>query len=46
MSIQVPDQFKKEEFHRLLNEVLIGKDFEQYKALFRENYKKPKGADA
>ncbi len=45
MSIQVPDQFKKEEFHRLLNEVLIGKDFEQYKALFRENYKKPKGAE-
>ncbi len=45
MSINIPDTFTKEEFNKLTNNVLVGDDFEQYKALFRENYKKQKGTD-
>lgn len=44
MSVNIPDKFSKEEFNKLINQTLTGNDFEQYKALFKENYKKPKGA--
>lgn len=42
MSISVPNEFSKEEFNKLLNKTLSGNDYEQYKPLFRENYKKQK----
>jgi len=43
MSTNIPTNFTKEEFQRLTNKKLSGKDFEQYKRLFTENYKKQKG---
>jgi len=40
MSINIPSEFSKADFNKLLNSVLIGDDFAQYKPIFRENYKK------
>ena len=42
MSINIPNEFPKEDFNTLLNKTLSGKDYEQYKPLFKENYKKNK----
>jgi hypothetical protein len=44
MSINIPDKFTKEEFNKLTNKKLNNDDFQQYKKLFTDNYKKPKGA--
>lgn len=45
MNTHVPSEFTKVEFNKLINSILIGNDFEQYKSLFRENYKKQKGTN-
>lgn len=45
MSVHIPENFTKEEFKRLIDKTLEGDDFSQYRALFKENYKKQKGTD-
>ena len=45
MSVNVPTTFTKEEFNRLINKKLGDDDFKQYKKLFTDNYKKPKGSE-
>ncbi len=45
MSINVPANFSKEEFKKLTNKKLGNADFQQYKRLFTDNYKCPKGED-
>ena len=45
MSISVPNEFSKKDFNKLLNNVLTGNDFEQYKTLFKESYKKQQGTN-
>lgn len=42
MSINVPPKFAKEEFSKLINKKLNNDDFQQYRKLFTDNYKKPK----
>jgi len=44
MSINVPPKFTKEEFIKLTNKKLNNDDFQQYKKMFTDNYKKPKGS--
>lgn len=44
MSINVPDKFSKEEFSKLTNKKLNNDDFQQYKKIILENYKKPRGS--
>lgn len=44
MSINVPDKFSKEEFSKLTNKKLNTDDFQQYKKIISENYKKPRGS--
>lgn len=44
MSISVPSKFTKDEFNKLINKQLNNNDFQQYKRLFADNYKRPKGA--
>jgi len=45
MSINVPSNFSKEEFKRLTNNKLNNDSFQQYKRLFTDNYKRPRGAE-
>jgi len=45
MSINVPSAFSKEDFKKLTNKKLNSDNFQQYKKLFTDNYKCPKGAD-
>jgi len=45
MSINVPIRFTKEEFGKLTNKKLNNNDFQQYKKIITENYKKTKGSD-
>lgn len=45
MSIHVPTAFSKEDFKKLTNKKLNNDSFQQYKKLFTDNYKCPKGAD-
>ena len=45
MSIVIPSKYSKEEFNKLINRTLSGDNFSQYQALFKESYKKPKGAN-
>lgn len=45
MSINVPSVFSKEDFKKLTNKKLNSDNFQQYKKLFTDNYKCPKGAD-
>lgn len=45
MSINVPSAFSKEDFKKLINKKLNNDNFQQYKKLFTDNYKCPKGAD-
>lgn len=45
MSINIPYTFSKEDFKKLTNKKLNNDNFQQYKKLFTENYKCPKGAD-
>lgn len=45
MSINVPATFSKEDFKKLTNRKLDNDNFRQYKKLFTDNYKCPKGAD-
>jgi hypothetical protein len=45
MSINVPSAFSKEDFKKLTNKKLNNDNFQQYKKLFTDNYKCPKGAD-
>jgi len=44
MSINIPSKFTKEEFNKLINKKLNNDDFQQYKKIFIDNYKKPKGS--
>lgn len=44
MSINVPDKFTKEDFSKLTNKKLNNDDFQQYKKIISENYKKPRGS--
>jgi len=44
MSINIPPKFTKEEFSKLINKKLNNDDFQQYKKIFTDNYKKPKGS--
>lgn len=44
MSINVPDKFSKEEFSKLTNKKLNNDDFQQYKKIISENYKKLRGS--
>lgn len=44
MSINIPSKFPKEEFNKLINKKLNNDDFQQYKKIFNDNYKKPKGS--
>ncbi len=43
-SINIPAKFTKEEFGRLTNKTLNNNDFQQYKKIITENYKKAKGS--
>ena len=45
MSINLPSAFSKEDFKKLTNKRLTNNDFQQYKKLFTDNYKCPRGAD-
>jgi len=45
MSIHVPPAFSKEDFKKLTNKKLNNDKFQQYKKLFTDNYKCPKGED-
>lgn len=42
MSITVPSKFTKEEFTKLTDKKLNNDDFQQYKKIFTDNYKKSK----
>lgn len=44
MSINVPAKFTKEEFGKLTNKKLNNDDFQHYKKIITENYKKAKGS--
>lgn len=44
MSINIPDKFSKEDFSKLTNKKLNTDDFQQYKKVIIENYKKPRGS--
>lgn len=44
MSITVPSKFTKEEFTKLTNKKLNNDDFQQYKKIFTDNYKKSKSS--
>ncbi len=44
MSINIPSKFTKEEFNKLINKKLNNDNFQQYKKIFNDNYKKPKGS--
>ncbi len=44
MNINTPAKFTKEEFNKLTNKKLNNNDFQQYKKLFTDSYKKPKGS--
>jgi len=44
MSINIPSKFTKEEFNKLINKKLNNDDFQQYKKIFTNNYKKSKGS--
>lgn len=45
MSINVPAKFTKEEFSKLTNKKLNNNDFQQYKKIITENYKKVRGSE-
>jgi len=45
MSINIPSTFSKGDFKKLTNKKLNNDSFQQYKKLFTDNYKCPKGAD-
>lgn len=45
MSLNVTSTFSKEEFKKLTNKKLNNDNFRQYKKLFTENYKCPKGVE-
>lgn len=45
MSINVPSKFAKEEFSKLTNKKLNNNDFQQYKKIITENYKKARGSE-
>lgn len=45
MSINVPSNFSKEDFKKLTNKKLNNDNFQQYKKLFTDNYKCPRGAE-
>lgn len=45
MSTSVPSSFSKEEFKRLTNKKLNNDSFQQYRKLFADQYKCPKGTD-
>lgn len=45
MSINVPARFTKEEFSKLTNKKLNNNDFQQYKKIITENYKKARGSE-
>ena len=45
MSINVPSKFAKEEFSKLANKKLNNNDFQQYKKIITENYKKARGSE-
>ena len=45
MSINVPSTFTKENFKKLTNKRLNNDSFQQYKKLFTDNYKCPRGAE-
>lgn len=45
MSINVPSAFSKEDFKKLTNKKLTNDNFQQYKKLFTDNYKCPRGAE-
>ena len=45
MSIYVPSAFSKEEYKKLTNKKLNNDNFQQYKKLFTENYKCPRGSE-
>lgn len=44
MSINVPDRFTKEEFNKLTNKKLNNDNFQQYKKIITENYRKARGS--
>ncbi len=44
MSINIPNKFTKEEFNKLIHKKLNNDDFQQYKKIFIDNYKKPKSS--
>ena len=44
MSIDIPSKFTKEEFNKLTNK-LDNNDFQQYKKIITQNYKRPKGSE-
>ncbi len=44
MSMNVPAKFTQEEFNKLTNKKLNTNDFQQYKKIITENYKKAKGS--
>ncbi|MDF2595667.1 MAG: hypothetical protein K0R69_2008 [Clostridia bacterium] len=44
MSINVPERFTKEEFSKLTNKKLNNNDFQQYKKIIIENYRKARGS--
>lgn len=43
--MNVPSKFTKEEFNKILNKKLNNDNFQQYRKLFTDNYKKPKDSD-
>lgn len=45
MSINVPPNFSKKEFKKLTNKKLNNDNFQQYKKMFTDNYKCPRGAE-
>jgi len=45
MSINVPSTFSKEEFKKLTNKKLNNDNFQQYRKLFTDNYKCPRGEE-
>lgn len=45
MGINIPSKFTKEEFNKLTNKKLNNNDFQQYKKIITENYKRPKGSE-
>jgi hypothetical protein len=45
MSIDIPAKFSKEEFNKLTSKKLKNNDFQQYKKIITENYRKTKGSE-